>query len=64
MVNLNLSRITIDQTKCIGCTSCSRKCPVGAINGMLKQKHSIDQSICIKCGTCLTVCKFGAIKRG
>ena len=60
----NLSRITIDQTKCIGCTSCSRKCPVGAINGMLKQKHSIDQSICIKCGTCLTVCKFGAIKRG
>ena len=61
---INLSRITIDQTKCIGCTSCSRKCPVGAINGMLKQKHSIDQSICIKCGTCLTVCKFGAIKRG
>ena len=61
---INLSRITIDQTKCIGCTSCSKKCPVGAIKGMLKQKHSIDQSICIKCGTCLTVCKFGAIKRG
>ena len=61
---INLSRITIDQTKCIGCTSCSKKCPVGAIKGMLKQKHSIDQSICIKCGTCLTICKFGAIKRG
>ena len=59
-----LTQITIDQTKCIGCTACARKCPVGAINGAVKQKHSIDQSICIKCGACVSTCKFGAVKRG
>lgn len=60
----NLIQITIDQSKCIGCTACARKCPVGAIKGALKQKHSIDQSICVKCGACVATCKFGAVKRG
>ena len=60
----NLIQITIDPNKCIGCTACARKCPVGAIKGALKQKHSIDQSICVKCGVCVSTCKFGAAKRG
>ena len=60
----NLVQITIDQTKCIGCTACARKCPVGAIKGALKQKHSIDQNVCVKCGACVSTCKFGAVKRG
>lgn len=60
----SLTQITIDQTKCIGCTACARKCPVGAIKGAVKQKHSIDQSLCVKCGACVATCKFGAVKRG
>ena len=60
----NLTKITIDQSKCIGCTACARKCPVGAIKGSLKQKHSIDQNVCVKCGVCVNTCKFGAVKRG
>lgn len=47
--------------KCIGCTKCARNCPVGAINGSVKQKHQIDQTKCIKCGACVEGCKFGAI---
>ncbi len=47
--------------KCIGCTACSRQCPVNAINGTVKQKHEIDQEKCIKCGACQKTCKFGAI---
>ena len=47
--------------KCIGCTACSRQCPVNAINGVVKQKHEIDPEKCIKCGACQKTCKFGAI---
>ena len=47
--------------KCVGCTACSRKCPVGAITGEVKNQHVIDKEKCIKCGKCLETCKFGAI---
>lgn len=46
---------------CKGCSLCSRKCPVNAISGEIKQKFNIDQTKCIKCGVCLSNCKFGAI---
>ena len=47
--------------KCKGCTACARKCPVGAIQGAVKEVHVIDQEKCIKCGVCMDTCKFGAI---
>ena len=46
---------------CIGCTKCKRNCPVGAIKGELKQKHTIDTSVCIKCGACKVSCPKDAI---
>ncbi len=46
---------------CKGCTACARKCPVGAINGSVKEIHSIDKEKCIKCGVCMDTCKFKAI---
>ena len=51
----------IIEDKCKGCTKCARNCPVGAIEGAVKQVHTIDQSKCIKCGACIDNCAFKAI---
>ncbi len=59
----NLVKYEIDKTKCIGCSACSRKCPVAAIKGEIKSPFEIDQDICVKCGTCVATCRFGAIGR-
>lgn len=47
--------------KCIGCTKCSRVCPVTAISGKVKEKHIIDTDKCIKCGACMDACPVNAI---
>jgi len=46
---------------CTGCTLCAKKCPVNAVSGKLKEKHTIDESKCTKCGICKSSCKFKAI---
>ncbi len=58
-----MKTITIDEALCKGCTKCARTCPVGAIEGTVKNPHKIDQSKCIKCGACLDSCPFKAIKK-
>ncbi|MDL2232623.1 NADH-quinone oxidoreductase subunit NuoF [Ruminococcaceae bacterium OttesenSCG-928-L11] len=56
-----LLRYAIDKDACTGCTLCSRKCPVEAISGQVKQPHTIDPEVCIKCGKCAEVCRFKAV---
>lgn len=46
---------------CIGCTKCLRACPVLAIKGKLRHKHTIDKRKCIKCGLCYEACPTKAI---
>ncbi len=56
-----MKKIVIHEDLCKGCTKCARTCPVGAIEGTVKNPHKIDQTKCIKCEACLNACPFKAI---
>ncbi len=67
----DLLEYTIIKDSCMGCSLCSRKCPVGAISvtdyipeGKKRPAYEIDHSKCIKCGACMDSCKFKAIIKG
>ena len=67
----DLLEYTIIKDSCMGCSLCSRKCPVGAITvtdyipeGKKRPAFEIDHSKCIKCGACMDSCKFKAIIKG
>ncbi|GAB6095566.1 hypothetical protein JCM14469_18180 [Desulfatiferula olefinivorans] len=47
---------------CIGCMSCARLCPAGAIRGAKKERHAIAEDLCIECGTCGRICPKNAVE--
>lgn len=57
----NLTRFQIDSKTCVGCGTCKKACPTGAITGAIKQPHEIDPAKCIACGSCRAACRFGAV---
>ena len=58
----DLLEFRIDEEKCVGCSMCSRGCPVHTIfkrDGL--KKYYIVEDACIHCGACFDACKFDAV---
>lgn len=51
--------ISLDPSKCTGCTNCIKRCPTDAIR-VKNGKAKIIDSKCINCGTCIHICPFNA----
>ena len=49
---------------CIGCTACAKNCPVLAIDGVPKARHTVNIRRCVSCGVCGRVCPKGAVLDG
>ncbi|MCI0507522.1 MAG: electron transport complex subunit RsxB [Gammaproteobacteria bacterium] len=43
----------IDEETCIGCTKCIQVCPVDAIVGAARHKHTVIEAYCTGCKLCL-----------
>lgn len=51
--------VYLDKDKCLGCTTCLRSCPTGAIR-VREGKAKIIESKCIDCGECIRICPHHA----
>jgi len=54
-----LHSVYLDEEKCLGCTTCLRNCPTGAIR-VRGGKAFITESKCIDCGECIRICPHDA----
>ena len=53
--------VTLDDSKCLGCTNCLKRCPTEAIR-VRNGKAQIISQRCIDCGECIRVCPHHAKK--
>ena len=53
--------VTLDISRCKGCTNCIKRCPTEAIR--VRDGHAIiKENLCIDCGECIRVCPYQAKK--
>ncbi len=50
----------VNKEKCIGCKTCVKECPGGAIK-MVNGAAKVDPQLCLECGVCMDVCPVRAI---
>lgn len=53
--------VTLDESQCVGCTNCIKRCPTEAIR-VRDGKAVITSERCIDCGECIRICPHHAKK--
>ena len=56
---MNATSVTLLAERCVGCTTCIKRCPTEAIRVRDGRAHIIKER-CIDCGMCIRVCKHKA----
>lgn len=57
----NRHSVTLDLSRCKGCTNCIKRCPTEAIR--VRDGHAIiKEDMCIDCGECIRLCPYKAKK--
>ena len=51
--------VTLEESKCVGCTNCIKRCPTEAIR-VRNGKAQIASERCIDCGECIRICPHHA----
>ncbi len=59
--NTPLNSVTLDRSKCMGCTTCMKHCPTEAIRVRNGRAHILAER-CIDCGNCIRYCPHKAKK--
>ncbi len=60
-MSYNKHSVTLDLSRCKGCTNCIKRCPTEAIR--VRDGHAIiKEDHCIDCGECIRVCPYQAKK--
>lgn len=60
-MSVNKHSVTLDVSKCKGCTTCIKRCPTEAIR--VRDGHAvIQEDKCIDCGECIRHCPYQAKK--
>jgi len=57
----DVTTLTYDSEKCIGCGKCTEVCPHGVIGISGKKAHIVDKDSCMECGACALNCPAEAL---
>lgn len=58
----NVTTLSFNIDKCVGCGKCSEVCPHGVFDILDKKAYITDKDLCMECGACALNCPANAIE--